>query len=52
MKYVSIAQSRAGSKETPKKRPAPKRSPNTSADPATSTTQPDDGLSVSKHEED
>ena len=48
--YVSLAKSRAGWQpdESPKKKATPK----TSTVPVASNTNPDDGLSVSKHEED
>lgn len=62
MKYVSLAKSRAGwqpeQPEQPKQPKKPKKSaeskpsPKTSVDTAASNTNPDDGLSVSKHEED
>lgn len=52
MEYVSLAKSRAGwQPDAPKKR-AKKPTPETSTDPVASNTNPDDGLSVSKHEED
>ena len=48
--YVSLAKSRAGWQpdDAPKKKAD--KAPETSADPATSKTNPDDGASVSKPE--
>lgn len=52
MKFVSLEKSRAGWQpdDAPKKRPE-KATPKTPTSPVASTN-PDDGVSVSKHEED